>query len=91
MPTIESIWKDYRARDVQFYGTAINTGNGKGILDAFKLWGVDWPWGIDLGYHAINRFGITAFPVIVVVGRDGVIQAVMDADRQCSVDNGHGR
>jgi len=88
MPTIESIWKDYRARDVQFYGIAINTGNGKGILDAFKLWGVDWPWGIDLGYHAINRFGITAFPVIVVVGRDGVIQAVHGRRSNALVDNG---
>jgi len=88
MPDIEAIWKDYGKQGVQFYGIAANAGNGEGIRDTMKRWGVDWPWGVDYGYRTIGHFGIVAYPVIIVAGRDGVIQAVHGRISNDEVGNG---
>jgi len=76
MPVIEKVSKEFAGRGVRFYGINVADGNGVGIAQAMERWGIDWTIGLDRGRELASQFGIVAYPVILLIGRDGVIEAV---------------
>ena len=88
VPVLEKVWKDYAGHGVQFLGVAAAGGNGQGIADAAERWGVDWPLGVDRTFRAVRGFGVVAYPVVFVIGPNGIVEAVHGRRSNAGVGNG---
>ena len=88
VPVLEKVWQDYAGHGVQFLGVAAAGGNGQGIADAAERWGVDWPLGVDRSFRAVRGFGVVAYPVVFVIGPNGIVEAVHGRRSNAGVGNG---
>ncbi len=88
MPTLEKIRREYAGLDVEFIAVAAEAGNGKAIQEAMARWDLTWTPGLDRGLVAVRRYGVQAFPVVFLIGRDGTVEAVHGRIRNTPTHNG---
>lgn len=74
MPQMARIAEAYRDKGVVFY--TVNVGEDEADVTRFLKSGkMALPVGLDPHGDAAERFGITAIPAVLVVGKDGTVQA----------------
>lgn len=74
MPQLANIAEAYKGKAVAFY--AVNVGEEPEEVERFLRSGkLTLPSALDPDGEATERFGVTAIPALVVVGKDGTVQA----------------
>lgn len=88
MPLLGQVGKEYAQLDVQFLGVAPTDTGDKANVDAADSWGVDWPIGSDRAFKVAEQLGVRAFPVVFVIDREGIVQAVHGRRSNRGIHNG---
>jgi len=89
VPVIERVWNDYRSDpDVAFLGVTAGSRHKQEIADAIKRWGAKGPIAVDWDFELIQTYGVRAYPVVFVIGRDGIVEAVHGRLANTAADNG---
>jgi cytochrome c biogenesis protein CcmG, thiol:disulfide interchange protein DsbE len=70
MKSIQSVWAETRDKGVEVL--AVNVGQDKAdIADFVAKLGVTYPVLLDPGSKVARRYGVTALPMTLLIGRDG--------------------
>jgi thiol-disulfide isomerase/thioredoxin len=74
MPRIAKLAETYQGKDVVFY--AVNVGEEPAEVERFlRSSNLTFPTALDPDSEATERFGITAIPALLIIGKDGTVQA----------------
>jgi thiol-disulfide isomerase/thioredoxin len=76
LPVFERIAKSYSGKPVEFLTVCAGQQDLAAVADAAKRRGVTLPVGLDPDFAVTRRYAIRGFPVIYVIGKDGLIEAV---------------
>jgi cytochrome c biogenesis protein CcmG/thiol:disulfide interchange protein DsbE len=67
---LESVWREYRSRDVVFVGIDAKDAAGEGRRFA-ERYGISYPLAYDGPGQTVGRYGVTGLPETWFVSRDG--------------------
>lgn len=88
MPVIARVVSEYASRGVRVFGIAAGGGDEEPLKQAAERWGVSWPVGVDRDWRAAQKVGVRAYPVVFLIGQEGVVESVHGRYSNRIVDNG---
>jgi thiol-disulfide isomerase/thioredoxin len=75
MPILEGIWEDYQGKD--FLLLCVNVGEGPPEVAAFLAeLDLNVPVALDSDSAVAEKYGVDAFPTVMIIGKDGRVSAI---------------
>ena len=75
IPSIDRLYREFKDKDVIVLG--VDVGEERGIVATFlKTAGISYPVALTANTEIAYDYRITAYPTIIVIGRDGMVEGV---------------
>jgi peroxiredoxin len=85
MPTLEALWRDYRARGLVVVGISVDRGGPRSLLEPYvKNLGLTFPVLLDPDMRAAGSWRVTALPATFVVRPGGEVVGMALGAREWS-------
>jgi len=73
MPSLQSLWQDFKNRDFIILAIATDRGNKKGVTRFAARLGLDFPILLDPHGKVRQRYEVFGLPLTYLIGKDGKI------------------